>query len=120
MTNEMIIAQAVVESGLMTKETVDAYFSAGYRLPVHTYSEWKRLGYQVKKGEKAKLKILLWKHSSKKNADDKDETHMFMSNAYMFTFEQVEKMPKFETKTKEDIRAYNKMLAEQRRNKATA
>lgn len=119
MTNEMIIAEAVVANGLMTKEQVQDYLESGNSLPIHTYGEWKRLGYQVKKGEKAVMQVALWKRTKKENEDGTIDTNMFLQTAYMFSFEQVEEAKKYETKTIEDIRAYNKMLAEQRK-KATA
>ena len=36
------------------------------KIVLHTYSQWKKLGYQVKKGEKSAHKISVWKRSTKK------------------------------------------------------
>ena len=36
------------------------------KIVMHTYATWKKLGYQVKKGEKSKHKIPVWKPSTKK------------------------------------------------------
>lgn len=40
MTNEQIIQQAAVTSGLFTQEAVDAFVSEGLCLPLHTYQQW--------------------------------------------------------------------------------
>lgn len=59
---------------------------------IHTYAAWKKLGYQVKKGQKAKASFPIWKYVEKKakNEDEEDETKMFMKRASWFTFDQVE------------------------------
>lgn len=36
------------------------------KIVLHTYAQWKKLGYQVKKGEKSKHRISVWKRSIKK------------------------------------------------------
>jgi hypothetical protein len=83
--------------------------------PVHTFAYWKSLGYSVKKGEKAKLSIMIWKHVEKERKLSEDEKKtmneatkllltdgnpdsdtvkqesMFMKKAFFFTFDQVEK-----------------------------
>jgi hypothetical protein len=60
---------------------------------IHTYAAWKSLGYQVKKGEKAVAKFLIWKHTVKKAKadDDDDQEKMFMTKAAFFAPDQVEK-----------------------------
>lgn len=58
---------------------------------IHTYQTWKKLGYQVKKGQKAKASFPIWKYVEKKSKDDEEpESKMFMKKAAWFTFEQVE------------------------------
>lgn len=47
MTNEQIIFNAAISSGIFTKEEAIAILESGRRLPLHTYQEWRRLGYQV-------------------------------------------------------------------------
>ena len=64
---------------------------------IHTYTVWQQLGYQVKKGQKAKASFLIWKHvAGKKNEEtgEEAESKMFMKKASFFTFEQVEKIEK--------------------------
>ena len=39
---------------------------------VHTFSKWKSLGYQVKKGEKALFQTRLWKTRKGKNVQQED------------------------------------------------
>lgn len=63
---------------------------------LHTYAAWKAKGYQVRKGEKSKDKITIWKHTSKKvqNQDGKEEERgrMFMTSAAFFRRSQVDKI----------------------------
>lgn len=62
---------------------------------IHTYQVWKELGYQVKKGEKAKASFTIWKHVKPKKKDEKDEepeAKMFMTKASFFTIDQTEKI----------------------------
>ena len=61
MTNEKIIYEAAINAGIFTKESAAAILSTGRRLPLHTYQEWRRLGYQVKPGEHAALSVGLWR-----------------------------------------------------------
>lgn len=69
--------------------------------PIHTYQMWKGLGRQVKKGEKAISKILIWKCTKKNKKDDekddeKDDSkeikNMFLTGAYFFKESQTEIM----------------------------
>ena len=61
---------------------------------IHTYATWKELGYQVKKGEKAKATFTIWKYVKPKKKDDQEEpeSKMFMTKASFFTIEQTEKI----------------------------
>lgn len=64
---------------------------------IHTYATWKQMGYQVKKGQKAKASFTIWKHvAGKKNKEtgEEEESRMFMKKASFFTFEQVEPISK--------------------------
>ena len=38
---------------------------------IHTFNGWKERGFQVKKGEKSKIKFSIWKYT-KKTVKDKD------------------------------------------------
>lgn len=63
--------------------------------PIHTYSHWKALGYQVRKGEKAVASFPVWKYTKGKTKDmDEEEAqakgYCFMKNSSWFTEEQVD------------------------------
>lgn len=97
----------------------------------HTFQEWKRTGYSVKYGEKAAISCELWKHTDKdakqpapdadeltKAAFEQDKGHYYLAKAYLFHRGQVEKskpQPAGRFKSADEIRAYNKMLADQRK-----
>ena len=64
---------------------------------IHTYAVWKSLGYQVKKGEKAKASFTIWKcvkGKKEEESDEEPENKMFMTKAHFFTIDQVEKITK--------------------------
>ena len=99
----------------------------------HTFDGWKRGGLSVKRGEKAAIRCKLWKYKDTKPEDlpaDADPLtraaaeqgggDYYMTTAYLFGRWQVEKRePKKPAekrfKSLDDIRAYNKMLADQRK-----
>lgn len=64
---------------------------------IHTFATWQQLGRQVKKGEKCKARIDIWKQGATRTAVN-DETgeeeekpgKMFMKTAYFFTYDQTE------------------------------
>lgn len=65
--------------------------------PIHTFQAWKKLGYKVKKGEKAIARFPIWKYTTKKSEsedgeEEKINSRMFMKVSAFFTDEQVEKM----------------------------
>lgn len=70
---------------------------------IHTYAAWKKLGYQVKKGQKAVASFTIWKYAEKEIKDENGkviidqitgestiDSSMFMKKASFFTAEQVE------------------------------
>lgn len=69
----------------------------------HTFAEWKRMGYSVKKGQHAALTCQLWKYTDKPGkaareaaeaaGQDTPETdpHFYMTKAHLFHALQVEK-----------------------------
>lgn len=67
---------------------------------LHTYAQWKKLGYQVKKGEKSEHKITVWKRSTKKVENEEEEkeevdnVRYFLKESAFFTQDQVEAMSK--------------------------
>lgn len=106
MTNEEIIINAAVAAKLFTKEEIADILALGGRLPLHTFAEWKRLGYSVRKGEKAKLNATIWKWTSKAAKKDEETPedapvckigHFYLGNAYFFTAEQVERIKEVDT-----------------------
>ena len=109
MTNEEIIMRESIElmkQGIIEcAGQVDAIDADGNRCKVdmpeaiHTYQEWKELGYQVRKGEHAVAKFAVWKPTKQKKAKDEDDEkkiqakpRFFMTNASWFTMAQVDKI----------------------------
>lgn len=86
MTNFEIIENAKIELGLDED------------LTLKTYQDWKRLGYQVKKGEKSVMACMIWfpkKSKVKAGADSEEEVNegsFFKSKAFFFSQKQVEKI----------------------------
>ena len=118
MTNGKIIFDAAVASGIFTEAEAMGYIVSGRRLPLHTYSEWRRMGYQVKQGEHAALTVVLWKYRSETVEIDGQEVESgdcYRTTAHLFTAAQVKKAEPVRVKTREEIMAYNKMLADQRK-----
>jgi antirestriction protein ArdC len=72
------------------------------KIVLHTYQTWKKLGYQVKKGEKSEHKIPVWKPSTKKvevenedgTKEEKTNGRYFIKTSAFFTQEQVERIEK--------------------------
>ena len=122
MTNEQIIFDAAISSGLFTKEEANALLSTGRRLPLHTYQEWRRLGYQVRQDEHAALVLNLWRFTSGNPSKEEQEgtasEHAYLAKSHLFTASQVEKTAPVKVKTREELMAYNRMLAQQRNSAA--
>lgn len=63
---------------------------------VHTYAKWQSLGFQVKKGEKAIIKTMLWKKVKSKNKDtenvEEETSNFHLVKASLFSKSQVEKI----------------------------
>ena len=70
---------------------------------IHTFQAWKKLGYQVQKGEHAVAKFPVWKFKSSGKGEKKDEQEAgddespkdgkcYMRMAFFFTVDQVKKM----------------------------
>lgn len=123
MCNEEIIFKQAVMHGLYSEAEAAAILKTRGQLPLHTYQAWKQRGYQVKRGEKAALVAMLWKYANKKVEVDGEEVECgscHRTTAYLFTDKQVEKAVTRTVKTREELIAYNKMLAEQRRARNNA
>lgn len=101
MTNFEIITTAAIANNIFTEAEIVNLIKTTGDLPLHTFKEWQRLGYCVKKGEKAKLVCDIWRmtnYSKKQKTDDKEQEekddHFYLKTAYFFTREQVEKIEK--------------------------
>ena len=103
MTNEQIIFNEridLMEKGTIgtTGETIVVEDAEGNKMQynepeqIHTFLEWKKRGYKVKRGEHAVTKLNIWKHVLKKSEkdDEADKEKMFMKLAFFFTASQVE------------------------------
>ena len=84
---------------MCNKEIISRYIAMNELEPsieLHTFAEWKRLGYKVKKGEKSKHKISIWKRTTKKVENEKGEEvetqNYFLKLSAFFTIDQVEKL----------------------------
>lgn len=71
---------------------------------LNTYAKWRKLGYQVRKGEKAYMKCELWTPCKYKKEDQEEKkekkegyTKMFLKKSALFTAAQVK--PAGEKKT---------------------
>lgn len=70
------------------------------KIVLNTYAQWKKLGYQVKKGEKSKHRISVWKRSIKKvenedgEKEEVDNGRYFLKESAFFTQDQVEAINK--------------------------
>lgn len=90
MTNNAIILEYMIANKLDPEKVV-----------LHTYATWKKLGFQVKKGEKSQHKIPVWKPSTKKveveEDGEKEEVNngrYFLKTSAFFTQDQVERLEK--------------------------
>ena len=108
MTNVMIVMmeqERLVQEGTLkyTGRIIKGINPAGEEVefpeiePINTYARWKQLGYQVKKGEKSKIKFPIWKYTKGKKKDMTEEEaqakgYCFMKMSAFFTLDQVEKM----------------------------
>lgn len=98
MTNAEIIFTEAVAHGIYTKEEAIAILESGNMIPLHTYQTWKSAGYQVKRGEHAKIETRLWKYKNKKkpeaesDADGESDGRYYMAKSFLFGIDQVEKI----------------------------
>lgn len=141
MTNNEIIISEAIKHGIYTKAEAQAIVAAKGCLPIHTFAEWKKAGYSVKRGEHAAIVCDLWKYTERpgkatkaaraeaakagQNGPDADapDPHYYMAKAHLFTLDQVkpagqDDAPK--AKTPEEIAAYNKKLADERKARKAA
>lgn len=88
MTNEQIIKAG--------KAKLVAAGKIGADEEIHTYKHWKKLGYQVFRGEKAVASMDIWNYFQKKSDGDDEEDQkepqkgrMTLKKAYFFSTKQV-------------------------------
>lgn len=114
--NNSIIMCAGIEAGIISPVEIVAFFQRGIMPPVHTFDEWKKNGYTVKKGEKRAFDAYIWKYVEKEVTLSEEEAasmnacslidgmtyaagdtisrgNFIRKKAYFFRVEQVEKTP---------------------------
>ena len=76
----------------MTNNNIIALYKAQNNIttPLHTYTKWQELGYQVKKGEKSLHKITIWKSVKIKPEEGEPITKLIQKTSAFFTMEQVQ------------------------------
>ena len=110
MTNQQIIfneAIKLMEDGIIgsTGRTMEIEYEDGSKHtinepePIHTFSGWKKMGYQVIHGQKAIASFPIWKHKPAGVKIDKEtgekmdvNEKMFMVTASFFKRDQVERI----------------------------
>ncbi|MFR2192083.1 MAG: tyrosine-type recombinase/integrase [Acutalibacteraceae bacterium] len=65
MTNNEIIISEAIKHGIYTKAEAQSIVAAKGCLPIHTFAEWKKAGYSVKRGEHAAITCDLWKYTER-------------------------------------------------------
>lgn len=81
-TNKVIIELYKAENGLPLD------------MPLYTWAVWHNMGYRVRKGEKCKHRVTMWRMGQKKDDDGNmvDTGRCFHKTMSLFTSEQVEKI----------------------------
>lgn len=63
--------------------------------PLYTYAVWRNMGYRVRKGEKCRHRVCLWKYGEKKIEQEGQERTVgrcFHKTVSLFEMSQVERM----------------------------
>lgn len=94
MTNQEIVFNGVKNYLKISDEEAVKMLEAGTFPVYHTYEHWKSLGFQVKRGEHAELKLTIWKQGRAHENEDGTTVpgRMFMKNSAFFGAGQVERM----------------------------
>ena len=63
-------------------------------MPLYTYAVWRNMGYQVRKGEKCKHRVTMWRMGQKKDDEGNmvDTGRCFYKTMSLFEMSQVERM----------------------------
>lgn len=83
---------------ITNKAIIDAYKAANglpVNYPLFTYAAWIAQGYRVRKGEKCRHRVALYKHTEKtieQGGQERTVGRCFVKTANLFTSEQVEKI----------------------------
>lgn len=82
-----------------TNKDIIAAYKAAHSIPLttplYTWAVWHNMGYRVRKGEKCKHRVTLWKHTEKKIEQDGEEKTVgrcFHKVVNLFEMSQVERM----------------------------
>jgi hypothetical protein len=97
MTNLMTVTIEAVLNDVFTEDEAVNYLVTTGALPLYTFQEWKKRGYYVKRGEKARLICNLWKHNAPKTKTDENGREVTIIpkrafngvKAFLFTPDQV-------------------------------
>lgn len=81
-TNKVIIELYKAENGLPLD------------MPLYTWAAWHNMGYRVRKGEKCKHRVTMWKMGQKKDDEGKmvNTGRCFHKTMSLFEMSQVERM----------------------------
>jgi hypothetical protein len=116
--NKTLIMWAGLEAGVFTADDLSNYLFCCKMPQYHTFNEWKRRGYIVKKGSKAAFSCRIWDYKTSKagtytaeeakmmnsiminadgsqvvkEGDEKTRSQWYKFNAYFFGPDQVEKI----------------------------
>ena len=80
------------------KDIIEAYKVANnipLNMPLYTYASWLAQGYRVRKGEKCRHRVALYKHTTKtieQNGEERTVGKCFVKIANLFEAGQVERM----------------------------
>ena len=80
------------------KDIIAAYKAANnipLTTPLYTWAVWYNMGYRVRKGEKCKHRVTMWKHTERKIEQDGEEKTVrrcFHKVVNLFEAGQVERM----------------------------
>lgn len=80
------------------KDIIAAYKAANnipLATPLYTYAAWMAQGYRVRKGEKCKHRVTLWKHTERKieqGGEEKTVGRCYHKVVNLFEMSQVERM----------------------------
>lgn len=79
------------------KAIIEAYKTANnipLSAPLYTWAVWRNMGYRVRKGEKCRHRVTMWKMGQKKDDEGNivNTGRCFHKTMNLFTSEQVEKI----------------------------